>query len=65
MRKLSNWCHDEMSMSEYCAEKLQSLTEGELQKMTEVAEESIVQILGGPSSSDGAADLLGAGQDVV
>ena len=45
-------------------EKLRSLGEGELQTLADAYEESIAQILVGPSSGGGAADVLGVGYDV-
>ena len=43
----------------YCEDRLRSLSESELQILAEVGEELIADFLTGPSSSGGAADVLG------
>ena len=48
--ELSSWNDDGVIVSEYSAEKLRSLSEGELQTKAEVGEESIVQTHGEPNS---------------
>ena len=49
----------------YCANKLRCLSEGELQSIAEVGEESIAQIIGGQSSSSGAAVIVRSGIEEV
>ena len=56
---------DGVSVSEYCAEKLGSFGQIELKTLVEVGEESIAQILVEPSSSGGAADVLGVSHEVI
>ena len=51
MSEQSSQSDDGVSVSEYCAEKVRSLSERLLQTSVEVGEESILQILGGASSS--------------
>ena len=47
------------------AYKLRFLNDGKLQTLTEVGEKLIAQFLDRPTSSDGAADLLGINQDII
>ena len=42
----------------YCEDELRSLSEGEIQKLVEVSEESTEKILAGPIASESAGDEL-------
>ena len=52
-------------MKAYCANKLRCLSEGELQSIAEVGEETIAQIIGGQSSSSGVAVIMRSGIEEV
>ena len=46
-------------MIAYCEDKLRCSSDGETQTLLEASEESITQILGGPSSILEAANVIG------
>ena len=59
MGEQSSQSDDRVSVNEHCAKNFRSLVEGEIKTKAEVGKESIVNFPGGPSSSGGAAYVLG------